>query len=90
MIGSLIYPTTSPSSLSIIGTYYCTTVYFQSPGFCTLVSCPVAQSATALEVCIPVLTTAPISITVVLTISATNGNGDTLLCQTGTITAANC
>ncbi|KAF9991939.1 hypothetical protein BGZ80_008306 [Entomortierella chlamydospora] len=88
--GTLSAPVTSPATLTIIGTYFGTTVYTQSVDLCTVVSCPVAQSTTTLEVCVPVLSNAPAGIPVVLTISATNGNGDTLLCQTGTVTAANC
>ncbi|KAF9172380.1 hypothetical protein BGX21_003910 [Mortierella sp. AD011] len=91
IVGTLSAPVTSPSTLTVIGTYFGVTVYSQSIDLCTVVSCPVAQSTTTLEVCIPVLSTAPAGIAVDLTISATNGNGNTLLCQSASgVTAANC
>ncbi|KAF9172382.1 hypothetical protein BGX21_003909 [Mortierella sp. AD011] len=88
--GSLIHDVTAPSTLTIIGTYFGVTVYSQSLDSCSLVSCPVSKDTTSITFCIPVLSTAPAGIAVDLTISATNGDGDTLFCGAFTTTAASC
>ncbi|KAF9172378.1 hypothetical protein BGX21_003912 [Mortierella sp. AD011] len=93
--GSLSVPVTAPSTLTIIGTYFGVTVYSDSHDVCALMAaqgypCPVPTSLTSLTMCIMVLPTAPAGIAVDLTVSATNGNGNTLFCQTGTVMAATC
>ncbi|KAF9988303.1 hypothetical protein BGZ80_008620 [Entomortierella chlamydospora] len=88
--GTLSADVTAPSTMSIIGTYFGSTVYTQSLDVCTLVSCPVPQSTTSMTFCFPVLSSAPAGIPVVLTITATNGNGNTLFCGSFTTTGSNC
>ncbi|KAF9359330.1 hypothetical protein BGX26_012615 [Mortierella sp. AD094] len=93
--GQLSVPVTAPSTLSIVGKYFGTTVYTDSHDVCALMAaqghpCPIPITLTSLTMCILVKPNAPVGIPVVLTVSATNGNGHTLFCQTGTATAANC
>ncbi|KAF9165538.1 hypothetical protein BGX21_000771 [Mortierella sp. AD011] len=93
--GSLSFPVTAPSTLTIIGTYFGVTVYSDSQDVCALLAvagqpCPVPTTVTSITVCLLVLSTAPAGIQVDLTVSATNGNGDTLFCQSGSVIAANC
>ncbi|KAF9354631.1 hypothetical protein BGX26_007544 [Mortierella sp. AD094] len=93
--GQLSAPVTAPSTLSIVGKYFGTTVYTDSQNLCTLLGaqghpCPVPVTLNSITVCVLVKPNAPTGIPVVLTVSATNGNGHTLFCQTGTVTAASC
>ncbi|KAF9367510.1 hypothetical protein BGX21_007314, partial [Mortierella sp. AD011] len=81
IVGSLLAPITAPSTLTLMGTYFGVTLYSYSADFCTLVSCPVAQSTTTLEYCFPILSTFPAGLSLDLDLSVTNGNGNTLFWQ---------
>ncbi|KAF9404009.1 hypothetical protein BGX21_003897 [Mortierella sp. AD011] len=90
IVGTLSAPITAPSTLSIVGTYFGVTIYKQFVDLCALVSCPVAQNTTTLEVCFPFLSTIPTGIPFVYTFSAANGNEDSLFCQTATVIFTTC
>ncbi|KAF9152047.1 hypothetical protein BGX20_005245, partial [Mortierella sp. AD010] len=82
IVGTLSAPITAPSDLTIVGTFFGTTIYSQYFDLCSLVSCPVAQDTTPLEFCYPVMPGVPGGIDFVITFSSNNGNGDNLFCQT--------
>ncbi|KAF9348329.1 hypothetical protein BGX26_000258 [Mortierella sp. AD094] len=95
VVGTLSTPLVAPSTLSIVGKYFGTTVYTDSQNLCTVLAasgqpCPVPVTVTSVVACIPVKSNAPVNIPVALTLSATNGNGHTLFCQAATVTATSC
>ncbi|KAG0006755.1 hypothetical protein BGZ65_004246 [Modicella reniformis] len=93
--GTLNNPITAGSTLSTIGRYLGRIVYNDNHDLCTVLNaaglpCPVSPPQSYVNACILVLTTAPASIPVVLTIQAVNGNGNLIFCQRSTVTAQNC
>ncbi|KAF9159551.1 hypothetical protein BGX20_002896 [Mortierella sp. AD010] len=94
--GKLHAPVTAPATLNVIGQYFGMNVYTDIQDLCALLAaeghpCPVPVTLNAITSCINVKGDAPTGIPVTLTVSATNGNGNTLFCQTASgVTAANC
>ncbi|KAF9353348.1 hypothetical protein BGX26_008872 [Mortierella sp. AD094] len=94
--GQLSAPVTAPATLSVVGQYFGLSVYTDSQDLCSLLAaqghpCPVPVTLNSITSCIGVKSNAPTGIPVVLTVSATNGNGHTLFCQKASgVTAAKC
>ncbi|KAF9349471.1 hypothetical protein BGX34_001773 [Mortierella sp. NVP85] len=91
----IVETTPGSTKLAIVGRYLGRVVYTDNHDLCTLLAasghpCPVATSVTSVTACVLVKTSAPVGVPVALTIQATNGNGNTIFCQTATVTAANC
>ncbi|KAG0237586.1 hypothetical protein B0O80DRAFT_201921 [Mortierella sp. GBAus27b] len=81
--------------LTITGRYLGRVVYTDSYDLCTLTGsqgypCPIPTTLTSITICVLVKPNAPVNIPVALTVLATNGNGNTLFCQSATVTAQNC
>ncbi|KAF9113265.1 hypothetical protein BGX27_001909 [Mortierella sp. AM989] len=84
--GLLSTPVIAPAALNIVGKYFGQTVYTDNHDLCALLAtqghpCPIPVTLTSITACVMVKNTAPADIPVVLTVSATNGNGNTLFCQ---------
>ncbi|KAG0256317.1 hypothetical protein BG011_004622 [Mortierella polycephala] len=82
------------ASLAITGKYLGRVVYTDNHDLCELMGdqghpCPIPTTLTSITACVLVKTTAPASIPVSLTVLAMNGNGNTLFCQSATVTATN-
>ncbi|KAG0001673.1 hypothetical protein BGZ80_008492 [Entomortierella chlamydospora] len=94
--GKLSAPVTAPATLNVIGQYFGMNVYTDTQDLCALLAaqghpCPVPVTLTAITSCINVKADAPTGIPVTLTVSATNGNGNSLFCQSASgVTAAKC
>ncbi|KAF9187915.1 hypothetical protein BGZ51_000100 [Haplosporangium sp. Z 767] len=93
--GTLNASIVGPSALSIVGKYLGRVVYTDNHDLCSVLAdtehpCPVDTTATSVTACILVKANAPTGIPVALTIQATNGSGNTLFCQTATVTAQVC
>ncbi|KAF9161841.1 hypothetical protein DFQ26_004123 [Actinomortierella ambigua] len=94
--GTLSTPVVQGASLSIIGKYLNRVVYTDSHNLCDLMNaqghpCPIPTTMTSITSCVLVKTTAPANIPVVLTVSATNGDGNLLFCQGANgVIAKNC
>ncbi|KAF9959794.1 hypothetical protein BGZ65_000047 [Modicella reniformis] len=93
--GTLSNPITAGSTLSIIGRYLGRVVYSDNHDLCTVLAasglpCTVNPPKSTVTACIPVLSSAPASIPVALTIQAVNGNSNLIFCQSATVTAQNC
>ncbi|KAF9913879.1 hypothetical protein BX616_009399 [Lobosporangium transversale] len=94
--GQLSAPVTAGAKLNIVGKYLNRIVYTDAHDLCTLLGnqghpCPVPVTLTSITACVLVKTTAPAGIPVQLQISATNGNGHVLFCQSANgVLAQNC
>ncbi|KAG0252734.1 hypothetical protein BG011_006833 [Mortierella polycephala] len=95
VVGTLGTPIDGAAALSIVGKYLGRVVYTDNHGLCDVLAgtdhpCPVDTSVTSVVACVLVKPNAPVGIPVSLTIQATNGSGNTLFCQSATVTAASC
>ncbi|KAF9431460.1 hypothetical protein BGZ76_000282, partial [Entomortierella beljakovae] len=86
--GLLSVPVTAGAQLNIVGYLFGSLVYSDiNIDLCALLAaqghpCPVPITLTAITACVLVKPSAPVNVGVVLTVSATNGGGSTLFCQT--------
>jgi len=93
--GTLSAPITTGGLLTISGKYLGRVVYSDSEDLCTVLAgsgnpCPIAATTGSITACVTVKTTAPTNINVALTVTAINGDGNTIFSQCGTITAITC
>ncbi|KAF9547744.1 hypothetical protein EC957_007909 [Mortierella hygrophila] len=93
--GTLSTAIISAAKYAITGRYLGIIVYFDNQDLCAVLDlqgqpCPVPVTVTSLTTCTLVKSNAPQSVNMVMTFVATNGSGDTIYCQTGTLMAVNC
>ncbi|KAF9417012.1 hypothetical protein BGZ76_004572 [Entomortierella beljakovae] len=88
--GVLHNPVTAGSTLSILGTLFGSPVYTDNQDLCTLLAaqgftCPIPTTMTSIKACVLVKPSAPANV------SAVNGGGTVLFCQTANgVMATNC
>ncbi|KAG0285885.1 hypothetical protein BGZ96_009943 [Linnemannia gamsii] len=94
VVGTSTTPIDGDATLAIAGRYLGRLVYSDSKDLCPLLAasghpCPVPITTTSVTACILVKPSAPPNIGVALTITATNGDGGIIFCQSATVTASN-
>ena len=92
--GTLTAPITSGGPLTITPTFLGHKFPY-SVDLCTALNatdnpCPIAITTNSITACFPFKSTAPTNINVALTVTAINGDGNTIFSQCGTITAITC
>ncbi|KAG9068506.1 hypothetical protein KI688_010779 [Linnemannia hyalina] len=93
--GTSTTPIDGDATLAITGRYLGRLVYTDNQDLCAVLgasghACPVPITTTQVTACILVKPNAPPNIGVALTITATNGDGGVIFCQTATVTAVTC
>ncbi|KAG0238804.1 hypothetical protein BGW41_008015 [Actinomortierella wolfii] len=94
--GTLSTPVIQGAHLSITGKFLGRIVYTDNHDLCALLSsqgfdCPIPTTMTSITSCVQVKPNAPANIPVLLTVSATNGDGGVLFCQAANgVIAKNC
>ncbi|KAF9539598.1 hypothetical protein EC957_005215 [Mortierella hygrophila] len=93
--GTSTTPIDGDATLAITGRYLGRLVYTDNQDLCSVLAasghaCPVPITTTEVTACILVKPNAPPNIGVALTITATNGDGGIIFCQTATVTAVTC
>ncbi|KAG0302803.1 hypothetical protein BGZ97_002165 [Linnemannia gamsii] len=93
--GTSTTPIDGDATLAITGRYLGRLVYTDNQDLCAVLGasghpCPVPVTTNQVTACVLVKPNAPPNIAVALTITATNGDGGIIFCQTATVTAINC
>ncbi|KAF8933399.1 hypothetical protein BGZ47_010882 [Haplosporangium gracile] len=93
--GTSTTPIDGDATLAVTGRYLGRLVYTDNQDLCTVLGasghpCPVPITTNQVTACILVKPNAPPNIGVALTITATNGDGGVIFCQTATVTAVTC